>query len=215
MAANPFTTLFTVRAEGAVMNQPVPARGAPIWIETNGYLLRTPQPADITPEVFAWLSSPDMLRGLNLRSLGMDLEGFRRMVAGFDNISNYYIGIYRMGDIGGSPLGFYTVDVNRLHKVGLLTAGMRESDGNGKEVFWATIDALLDHFYAARDIDKISARVLARNHRILFGFMGNSRWVPEMTLKSECLMPDGRRADILVFSSWRGDGRKSIYQPKK
>jgi hypothetical protein len=200
-----------------MLNHPIPARGAAVWLETNGYVLRTLEPADITPEVFAWMTRPDMLRGLNLESLGMDIDGFRQMVAKSNNITSHMIGIYRASD-SGAMIGFYTLHVNRIHKVGRLTSGMRETDGNGKEIYWATTDALLDHFYVARDVDKISVRILANNYRILFTNRNSPRFIPELTLKNECLMPDGRRIDIVVLSSWRGDGRdgrKYARPPKK
>jgi hypothetical protein len=197
----------------ASASAPTPAprpRGAPVWIETHGYLLRSFEPSDITPEVFAWLSGSEMLRGLNLHSLGTDIEGFRKRVAGsFDNISNYIIGIYRQGE--NRPLGFYSMDILRMHKVAHIAAGLGPHDGDGREIIWATMDALLDHFYVARDIDKITARVLAKNFRILYIFKDNPRLLLEGVLKKECLIPDGRRIDILVFSSFRGDGRKPVY----
>jgi hypothetical protein len=189
-----------------MMNQPVPARGAAVWLESNGYVLRTLGPADITPEVFAWMSRPDMVRNLALQPTEMKIDLFRQIIASADNITSYVIGIYLASD-RGALIGFYTLHVDRLHKVGQLMSGMRQNDGSGKDVYWATTDVLLDHFYTARDVDKISIRVLANNYPILFAQRNSPRFTPEMVLKSECLMSDGRRIDLVVLSSWRGDGR--------
>lgn len=131
--------------------------GAPVHIETNGFILRSLTAADATPRFLQWINSPEFLSGLNLRALNFTHEKLVRYIESFDNRNGYLVGIF-------APqtrllLGLYTLDVNLMHKVGNITTGIGEHAYEGKGMLWATIDALLDHFFAYRDIEKITARV--------------------------------------------------------
>lgn len=174
---------------------------APVHIETNGYLLRSLTPDDVSQRFLGWLNDLDMLRGLNLPPLNFTLEQLAAFIGSFDNYHNYFIGIFDKSN--NMLVGFYTLDVNRTHKVAIITTGIGEPDYIGKNVLWLTNDALLDHFYTYRDVDKISARILAKNRRMLFNFVNNTRFAFEAKLKRECLSPDGERVDLLVFASFK------------
>jgi RimJ/RimL family protein N-acetyltransferase len=176
-------------------------RGAPVHIETNGYVLRSLIPADATPRFLEWLNSEKMLAGLNLPPLNFSLDQLRGFIAGFDNRNNYLIGIFDKSN--QLLVGFYTIDVNLTHKVGNITTGIGEAGYLGRGVLWTTIDALLDHFYAYRDVEKMTARLLARNFPMLFNFKDNPRFVLEARLSRECRAPDGKRLDILVYASFK------------
>jgi RimJ/RimL family protein N-acetyltransferase len=182
--------------------QPPRPRGAPVHIESRGYTLRSLTPADVTPRFVEWINSASMLEGLNLPPLNFSLEQLQAFVASFDDLNNYFIGIFASN---GLLLGFYTIDVNRTHKTGNITTGIGEPEHLGKGVLWATIDGLLNHFYLYRDLEKMTARVLARNLRMLFNFRGDPRFKFEAKLSRECLGPDGKRLDVLVFASHKDD----------
>ncbi|UDM48871.1 GNAT family N-acetyltransferase [Cupriavidus sp. MP-37] len=175
--------------------------GAPLLVETGDFLLRSLVPADANERFLAWLGNEEMLRGLNLPLLNFTLPELADFIAGFDNQRNYLVGIFDKRT--RLLIGFYTVDVNLAHKVGHLTTGIGENAYWGKGVLWATIDALLDHFYLYRDVDKMVARILGNNRRMLFNFIDNTRFVFEARLRGECLSLDGKRLDVLVFASFR------------
>lgn len=195
----PPMTMATPRPAAPV----APAPSAPVQITSHGLLLRTLVPADVTPRFVEWINSPTMRAGLNLADLHFDEASLRRFVATFDGLHNHVIGIFDAGLL----IGFYTLDVNPTHKVASLTAGMSKDGSDRHKVYWSTIDALLDHFFIYRDIDKISARVLAGNHAMLFNFVDNSRFVFEAKLRQECMGVDGRRQDVLSFAAFR-DGER-------
>jgi RimJ/RimL family protein N-acetyltransferase len=142
-----------------------------------------------------------MLRGLNLSKVDFDLAQLSSFIAGFDNYYHYILGIFDSAD--DRLVGFYTIDVNRTHKTGSLTTGIGDTSERGKRTLWSTIDAILDHFYAERDIEKFTARILARNYAMLFNFKNNTRFTLEAHLKRECIAPDGKRVDLLVFASFK------------
>lgn len=175
--------------------------GAPLLVETGDFLLRSLVPADANERFCTWLSNEEMLRGLNLPVLNFSLPELADFIAGFDNKRNYLIGIFDKRT--RLLVGFYTVDVNLAHKVGHITTGVGENAYWGKGVLWATVDALLDHFYLYREVDKMVARILGNNRRMLFNFIDNTRFVFEARLRSECLSQDGKRLDVLLFASFR------------
>lgn len=175
-----------------------------IMIESGVFLLRSLTASDVTPRFVEWLNAGQMLQGLNLAHLDFTADSLRNFIKTFDNYHHYFIGIFDMST--DLLLGFYTIDVNRQHRVGNLTTGVGEIEKSGKHVLWATIDALIDHFYANLGVEKFTARILARNLRMLFSFRENPRFVLEAHLKQECLGADDKRVDIVCFASYKNDG---------
>lgn len=175
--------------------------GPPVQIETRGYLLRSLVASDVTERFLAWINSPEMHAGLNLHGVSFTHAQLVQFVSSFDNLSHYLIGIFEPKQ--RLLIGFYTLDINHLHKVGNITTGIGETAHAGKGVLWATIDALLDHFFLYRDVFKITARVLSNNRRMIFNFVGNPRFAFEACLHKECLGAEGQRIDLLVFSAFR------------
>lgn len=183
----------------ALMKNPT---AQPVHIETLDYLLRSIVPEDISPQFLQWINSEELMRGLNLSGVHFSHESLKRFILSFDNYRNYLVGIF--SKTGNELIGFYTMDVNRLHKTGNLTAGVGVQAYKGKDVLWKTATPLVDHFFAYRDVEKVTARVLANNYKILFGFMKNNiLFVLEAVLHDECLGIDGKRIDLLVFSAFK------------
>jgi len=160
-------------------------------------------PNDVTPRFVEWVNSAEVRAGLNLPPLDLNELRLRELIARFDGRRNYLLGIFNKGLL----IGFYTMDVDTTHKVGTITACHDASKAAGNRVYWSTIDAVLDHFFTYRDIDKIVARVLSDNRAMLFNFIDNSRFLYEARLLQECLAPDGQRRDILIFSAFRDGPR--------
>ncbi|WP_434778177.1 GNAT family N-acetyltransferase [Neisseria sp. Ec49-e6-T10] len=175
--------------------------GMPIHIETNGYILRSLTVQDVSDRFLTWLNDPKMMEGLNLAHVHFSFEQLQAFVQSFNNLNNYLIGIF--DQTNGLLVGFYTLDIGLAHKVGNITTGIGEPEYQGRGVLWATIDALLDHFYTYRDIDKITARVIAKNRKMLFNFINNTRFVFEARLRKECLSVAGERMDVMVFASFK------------
>ncbi|MBJ6134422.1 GNAT family N-acetyltransferase [Ochrobactrum sp. Q0168] len=174
-----------------------------ITLENENYIVRNLLPSDVNVDFLAWFGKPDILRGLNLSGLDFNIDTLRRFVSGFDNVHNYILGIFARS--GGTLIGFYTLDVNLQHKTGVITTAVGHDAHRGAGVMWETIDGVLDYFYDHRDIEKITARVLAKNYAMLFNLKHNLRFALEARLRHEALAPDGRRLDILVFASYKID----------
>lgn len=178
----------------------------PVHLETNGFVLRSLTPADVTARFVEWLNDKEMLAGLNLSHLNFTLDQLKAFVGSFNNLRNYIIGIFDHET--NLLVGFYTLDVGLAHKVANITTGIGEKAYQGKGVLALTIEALLQHLYAYRDIAKVSARVLSKNRRILFNFMNAKNFVFEARLRQECLLASGERVDVLIFASYKTDFNK-------
>lgn len=187
-----------------------PSLHKPVNIVSGDYIVRSLTASDVDEVMLSWFKRPDMLRGLNLNDLGFNESKLKRFVSGFDNYRNYILGIIDQKN-DKQLVGFYTIDVNLTHKVGSITTGLGDVTERGKRTLWATIDAVLDHFYSERDIEKFTARILARNHAMLFNFKNNPRFSLEAHLKNECIAPNGKRVDLLVFASHKKEDAHSGY----
>jgi len=172
-----------------------------VSIETNDYVVRSLSPNDVTEQFLSWFNEPNMLSGLNLENLNFTIERLRSFIATFDNHRNYFLGIFYNDEI----VGFYTIDVNLVHRTGSITTGIGNNKFLGKNTLRLTIDAVLDYFYAHRNIEKFTARILSKNYAMLFNFRDNMRFFLEAHLKRECRAPDGRRLDLLIFASHKDE----------
>src|SRR5690606_23748451 len=130
--------------------------------------LRTLNPADATPRLISWLQEEGLLRGLNVQRREWTLDQLKAFIASYDNIHRYLVGIFESGD---SLIGFYTLDVNLLHKSAQITAAIGDNSFVGRNVLIETGKPFVEYLFARRDIEKVSARVLASNKRVVFNFM--------------------------------------------
>lgn len=188
-------------------------QGVPILISTNSFVLQSLTLAHATPELLAWFNRKELLEGLNLPIKQFTLESLRGMLASFDGVNHYLIGIYSSAN---QLLGFYAIDVNHLHKTGNITAGIGSNiPYTGRKIFWSTIDALLDYFFREKGLDKMIARVLANNLKILSCLMGSPDFALEACLHKECMGIDGKRVDLLVFSAFKDKKDFQIVKDKR
>ena len=181
--------------------KPTPQRGPPIHIETHGYVLRSLRSADATSDLLEIINSKTLQTGLNIDLKDFDTPSLIEFISRFDDKHNYFVGIFKNGLIKG----FYTVDVNLTHRVGVITAGISEAASREDRVYWATIEAFIEHLFVYRDLEKISARIFANNRAMLFNFMNAKLFQHEATLRKECIALDGTRQDVIVFSALKGE----------
>ncbi|MDR1827503.1 MAG: GNAT family N-acetyltransferase [Methylobacteriaceae bacterium] len=180
-------------------------QSGPVFIDTRDFVLRSLTPEDADERMLGWLASPEVATGLNIMPMGFDLNGLRKYIAGHDNRAGYLIGIFSKEE--RLLIGFYSLFVVFPHMHATLTSIIGDKNHVGTRVYWRTVDALLDYFYKNRGIYKIRAPIVARNFRMLFNFMQNSRFVLEAVLRNESVVPTGGRTDVLMFTSFSDDGK--------
>jgi len=179
------------------------SEGAPVLIETDNYWLRSLSDFDAGPRMLSWFSDKEMLDGLNLPELNFTQESLRQFIGTFNNKTSYILGIFSKTE--EVLIGFYTIDINLQHRTGQLTAGLGNKTFWGKDVMAETGLGIRDHFFVHRNLAKLSARILARNRRMLYTFIGSPDFVFEARLIKECLAQDGTRLDLLIFSAVKDD----------
>lgn len=176
---------------------------APINIETENYQLRSLHPSDASSCFQEWLRDDELMGGLNLSPVTWSLQQVQSFIGSFDNRRKYIIGIVSRPT--SELIGFYTIDVNQKHRMGQITVGIGDKRYLGKGVLAETAPALVDEFFMHRNLEKMNARVLARNTRMLFNFVHSKRFQLEGRLRKESLAPDGKRLDILTFGCLKTD----------
>ena len=174
-------------------------RGKPVSVFSENYHLRTMKDADASETFIRWLNSPEILSGLNIPPRQWTVDSLRGFFNSFDCIARHLIGIEDRTT--NAVIGFYVVDINRAHRTAQLTAAIGDTSYVGKGVLYEASPVLVRYLFKERQVDKVSARVVATNRRMLFNFMIPDVFQFEARLRQEVLTPEGKRADILVFSS--------------
>lgn len=174
-------------------------RGKPISVHSDRYHLRTMKESDASETFIGWLNSPEILSGLNIPPRAWTVDGLRGFIASFDCINRHLIGIEERES--AALIGFYVLDINPLHRTCQITAAVGDPAHVGRNVLYEASPVLVRHLFDKRDVEKISARVVATNRRVLFNFMQDDVFRFEARLRQEVRTSDGSRADILVFSA--------------
>ncbi|MEN3929912.1 GNAT family N-acetyltransferase [Microvirga sp. W0021] len=172
---------------------------SPVKIETENFWIRSLTIQDADSRLVQWLNDQEMQDALNLPKLDMTPEKLRQFIVSFNNRNNYILGIFSKAE--DTIIGFYTIDVNLQHQVGHLTTAIGDKNFWGKNIMPEIILAIRDYFFANTQVEKLSARVLAKNRRVLFNFIGSPDFPFEARLVKECRAPDGKRLDLLIFSA--------------
>lgn len=179
------------------------ARVWPVRLKTpGGYALRSLVAADAGAPFIDWLGDAEILAGLNIPRIDWTVDVLRRFIGSFDGISRHLIGIFADDD-PTLLIGFYVVEVNLQHRAAQITTAVGDPRYLGRNVLQDTTPTLVSHFFDKRNVEKIGARILARNRRILFHLMNSPLFAFECVLRQEVLSPKGSREDLLLFAAFK------------
>jgi len=153
---------------------------------------------DGTQQLISWLQDDDVLRGLNIPRREWTLDQIKTFITSYDCVKRHLVGIFERRN--EALIGFYTLDVNLTHKSAQITAAVCDRSFVGRNVLRETARPFIIHLFETRDIEKVSARVLASNKRIIFNFIIPDLFVYEAKLRQEVIVKDGRREDLLIFA---------------
>ncbi|MGB5213796.1 MAG: GNAT family protein [Anderseniella sp.] len=182
---------------GNTANQPgAKPAGKPVLLETEKFMLRSLKPSDAGPTLASWFTDPLVLDGLNLPREGLTREQVRGYVAKFDNRRRYMVGIFAKPE--QRFVGFYQMDLVPEHRFAQISFVLGDKDYRGKPPANEPSISLVKEFFENRNIDKIVARVKARNISALW-MMKQSIFEFEAVLKQEMLLPGGGRSDVVQF----------------
>jgi RimJ/RimL family protein N-acetyltransferase len=178
-----------------------PAR---VRLDTERFSLAGLRPESVTEQFCNWLRDPEVTGPLNRPHSGVTLAALRREISTANGITLFYVGIYTRS---GTPIGFYMLHRDATHRTLSFNVLVGEKSWWGKGVVLETRTALLDHFFAHRDVDKAIGTPLARNFAAVFNYKKQG-WRLEGVLKGQCLAHDrSARLDQFQFGllaeEWR------------
>ena len=181
------------------------SQGQPVHLTTDRFVLRSLTASDISDRWGSWSDDKDIVTPLNIAQRRMTKDDLRRYVARFDNENNYLIGVFTKAMT--LHIGFFVIDVNRLHASASFNLVIGDKSYWGKGVVNEARAALLDEFFDNRGIEKAYGTPLARNHPAVFNYKAQG-WNLEGIHVGQCrAVTDGSRLDQYHFgmlrTTWR------------
>ena len=181
--------------------------GQTIDIATDRFRLRTLKPADASARWQSWGKDPEIMGPLNAPVRDMPLDYLANYTASFDSEHRHLIGIFEKA--GGVHIGFFIIEVDRVHRCATFNVVIGDKAWWGKGVINETRAALLDHFFERRRIEKALGSPLARNYAAVFNYKAQG-WRHEGTLRAHRVsLTEGTRLDQYQFGMLREDWRKA------
>jgi len=180
-------------------------RGRPVLLSTERFTLRSHVTTDVSERWCGWAGDPDIMGPLNMPARRSTPEQLAKYVAQQDNERGYLIGIYSKAM--GQHIGFYQIDVTRLHRSAGFNVVIGDKQYWGKNAVNETRAALLTEFFENRGLEKAWGQPLARNFPMIFNYKQQG-WHLEGILRGQCLsVVDGSRIDQYQFGMLRDDWR--------
>lgn len=180
-------------------------QGRPVHLTTERFVLRSLSASDISDRWGGWSDDRDIVTPLNIAQRRMTKDDLRRYVARFDNENSYLIGVFTKAMT--LHIGFFVIDVNRVHGTASFNLVIGDKSYWGKGVVNEARAALLDEFFENRSIEKAYGTPLARNHPAVFNYKAQG-WKLEGIHVGQCRsVTDGSRLDQYHFgmlrTTWR------------
>ena len=180
-------------------------QGNPVHLTTERFVLRSLTASDISDRWGGWSDDKEIVTPLNIARRRMTKDDLRRYVARFDNENSYLIGVFTKAMT--LHIGFFVIDVNRVHATASFNLVIGDKSYWGKGVVNEARTALLDEFFDNRGIEKAYGTPLARNHPAVFNYKAQG-WKLEGIQIGQCRsVTDGSRLDQYHFgmlrTAWR------------
>jgi RimJ/RimL family protein N-acetyltransferase len=177
----------------------------PVSLSTERFIMRSLLPADVSERWCGWAGDPDIMQPLNMPVRKSTREALVKYVSMQDNDRSYLIGIFAKAM--GQHIGFYQIDINKLHRTAGFNVVIGDKQYWGKNAVNETRAALLTEFLERRGIEKAWGQPLARNFPMIFNYKQQG-WKLEGILRSQCLsVVDGTRIDQYQFGMLRDEWR--------
>ncbi|MGE0238809.1 MAG: GNAT family N-acetyltransferase [Parvibaculaceae bacterium] len=142
-----------------------PARGKPISIETERFLVRSMTARDAGGIFRAWISNAELMGALNMPPRRLSADDVARFVAGFDDRTRYLVGIFVRKT--QSLVGLLLMDVNTVHALVKFSGFIGDRNWRGKQVFEEVGFGLFDELFKERGLEKATAQVWEKNFATL------------------------------------------------
>lgn len=141
------------------------ARGKPIGIETERFLIRSMTARDASVIFRAWVANSELMGALNMPARNLSAQDIQRFIAGFDDKTRYLVGIFARK--GQALIGILLMDVNAAHALVKFSGFIGDRNWRGKQVFEEVGTGLFDELFTARGLEKATAQVWEKNFAAL------------------------------------------------
>lgn len=180
--------------------------GRPVSIQSERFIIRTLTPNDVSDRWCSWSGDPDIMTPLNMPVRRSSREGLMKYVSQQDNDRAYLIGLFAKAM--GQHIGFYQIDVNKLHRSAGFNVVIGDKQYWGKNAVNETRAAILTELFERRSLEKAWGQPLARNFPMIFNYKQQG-WKLEGILRGQCRsIVDGSRIDQYQFGMLRDEWRK-------
>ncbi len=178
-----------------------PSKQQPVRLETERFILRPLERADVTGRLVRWLHDDDLLRYVELPARP-STNDFLRFMRRFDNVTHYLLGIFEKPD--ERLLGFYQVHTEP--QLGRASTEVMIGDRRhwGTNTVFETRARLLDYLFDTLGLYRVYGTVHARNLPALFNYKALG-FTCEGILRGHAVTSDGDHADVYFFGMVRDE----------
>ena len=175
-----------------------------IELETERFVLRSIEREDVTDTFLSWLSSDDVVIGMNMPQREMALPQAIRWVLSFDNQKKFFLLVIDKST--DTPIGFFTATVD-AHNVAETAVVVGARDFWGQNVVREGRAAILDLLFDTLGVYKVIGRPHGRNFASIFNYNAMG-FTCEAVLREQMKAIQGdERLDQLVYgifaSEWQ------------
>ena len=172
-------------------------RGWPVDLETERFNLRSLSPPDASPKWVEWVNDAEAMKPLHMPARLVSVEEIAEHIKLFDNDNRLLVGIFARDS--GEHIGFYKIEIDKVHGLASFDDFVGDRNWWGNGVVNETREAILDHFFDARGIEKIIGQPLERNFAAVFNYKQQGWRLEGIHKKQRRSVLTGARIDQYTF----------------
>ena len=141
------------------------SEGAPVFLDTPNYRVRTLTTDDASDRWTTWLLDPAAVQMLNARPQTMTVEALRGIIKDFNSKTRYFFGVFDKAS--GELIGIRAIYVDLKQREFVDNALIGPAEARGKGGYWESTVALFHYFFEELDLVRLRCTILADNEPML------------------------------------------------
>ncbi|QEX20678.1 hypothetical protein FRZ61_05970 [Hypericibacter adhaerens] len=170
--------------------------GQPLRLETEHYVVRSMQHADVCPDYLTWTRDEEIMTGVNSAPSSMTIADIHKYIDRFNNKTSFHFGVFLKET--GRLIGFYSCYWDRRHNLASTNVVIGDKAWWGKGAVLETRNAIIDFMFDKLKVGKIWGNPMARNVPSVFNYRAQG-FRCEGVLKRHRINPAGERVDQFMF----------------
>lgn len=139
-----------------------------IFLDTEHYVLRTLEPADITERACGWFADPAKARMINAPAHALTPDAFKDYILSHDRITGHALGIFEKPSL--RHVGMWSAYIDWERREFQLNVLVGEYLANPSGAYYETDRVLQDYMFETLDLETLRCACLARNTRMVTRF---------------------------------------------